>query len=64
MEKTISSNQAGLIFCVFAISLKLSALPALMFSFSGNDSYITILIALIFDFIGTAVSSLVSAVPS
>ena len=55
MEKTISSNQAGLIFCVFAISLKLSALPALMFSFSGNDSYITILIALIFDFIGTLI---------
>lgn len=55
MKKTISSNQAGLIFCIFAISLKLSALPSLMFTYSGNDSYITCLIALIFDFIGTIV---------
>lgn len=55
MEKTISSNQASLIFCIFAIGLKLSALPATMFSYSGNDSYITCLIALIFDFIGTLI---------
>ena len=53
MEKTISPNQTGLIFSIFAISLKMSALPAIMFSYSGNDCYITCLIALIFDFIGT-----------
>lgn len=55
MEKTISTNQASLILCVFTIALKLSALPAIMFFFSGNDSYITCLIALIFDFIGTVI---------
>ena len=53
MEKTISPNQTGLIFSIFAISLKMSALPAIMFSYSGNDCYITCLIALIFDFLGT-----------
>ena len=55
MEKTLSTNQASLIFCVFTIGLKLSALPALMYTYSGNDSYIVCLIALIFDFIGTFV---------
>ena len=55
MEKTLSTNQASLIFCVFTIGLKLSALPALMYNYSGNDSYVVCLIALIFDFIGTFV---------
>lgn len=55
MNKTVSSNQASLIFCIFTIGLKLSALPSLMYTFSGNDSYITCLIALIFDFIGTLI---------
>lgn len=53
MGKTISPNQTGLIFSIFAISLKMSALPAIMFSYSGNDCYITCFIALIFDFLGT-----------
>lgn len=53
MEKTISANQASLIFCVFIIGLKLSALPSLMYNYSGTDSYIVCLIALIFDFLGT-----------
>lgn len=55
MEKTISSNQASLIFCIFSIGLKLSALPSLMYSFAGNDSYITCLIALAFDFVGAVI---------
>lgn len=55
MEKTISTNQAGLIYSVFTIALKLSALPSLMFRYAGNDSYIACLIALIFDFVGTLV---------
>ncbi len=53
MTKTISANQAGLIFSVFTIALKLSALPSLMFSYCGNDSYIACLIALLFDLLGT-----------
>lgn len=53
MEKTISTNQAGLIYCIFTISLKLSALPSLMFSYAGNDSYIACLIALIIDVLAT-----------
>ena len=53
MEKTISTNQAGLIYCIFTIALKLSALPSLMFSYAGNDSYIACLIALIIDMIAT-----------
>lgn len=55
MEKTISTNQASLILCIFTIALKLSALPAIMFFFAGNDSYITCSIALAFDFIGTLI---------
>lgn len=55
MEKTISTNQASLILCIFTIALKLSALPAIMFSYAGNDSYVTCLIALVFDFIGTVI---------
>ena len=55
MEKTLSTNQASLIFCIFTVGLKLSALPALMYNYAGNDSYIVCLIALIFDFIGTLV---------
>lgn len=55
MEKTISTNQASLIMCIFTIALKVSALPAIMFSFAGNDSYISCLIAIIFDFIGTVI---------
>ena len=53
MEKTISTNQAGLIYCIFTISLKLSALPSLMFSYAGNDSYVACLIALIIDMFAT-----------
>lgn len=53
MEKTISTNQAGLIYCIFTIALKLSALPSLMFSYAGNDSYIACLIALIIDMFAT-----------
>jgi len=59
MEKTVSSNQASLIFCVFTIGLKLSALPALMYNYAGNDCYIVCLIALIFDFLGTLVIVLI-----
>ncbi|MGN0961235.1 MAG: GerAB/ArcD/ProY family transporter [Christensenellales bacterium] len=55
MEKTISTNQASLILCIFTVALKLSALPAIMFFYSGNDSYIACLIALIFDFVGTII---------
>ena len=55
MEKTLTTNQASLILCIFTVALKLSALPALMFSYSGNDSYIACLIALIFDFLGTLI---------
>lgn len=53
MEKTISTNQAGLIYCIFTIALKLSALPSLMFSYAGNDSYIACLIALVIDMLAT-----------
>ena len=55
MEKTVSSNQAGLLLAVFTVSLKLSALPALLFGLCGNDSYIACLIALTLDFIGTLI---------
>lgn len=55
MEKTISTNQASLMICIFTIALKVSALPAIMFSFAGNDSYISCLLAIIFDFIGTVI---------
>lgn len=53
MEKTISTNQSGLIYCIFTIALKLSALPSLMFSYAGNDSYIACLIALFIDMLAT-----------
>ncbi len=55
MEKTISTNQTGLIYCIFTIALKLSALPSLMFSYSGNDSYVACLIALIIDMLATLI---------
>ncbi|MBQ7351307.1 MAG: GerAB/ArcD/ProY family transporter [Clostridia bacterium] len=55
MEKTVSTNQAGLILCIFTIAIKLSALPALMFSYSGNDCYIACFISLVVDFIGTII---------
>ena len=55
MEKTISTNQTGLLLAVFTIALKLSALPAICYSLSGASSYVTITIALILDFIGTIV---------
>ena len=55
MEKTISTNQTGLIYSVFTIALKLSALPALMFTYAGNDSYVACFIALVFDFLGTLI---------
>ena len=55
MEKTISTNQAGLIYCIFTIALKLSALPSLMFSYAGNDSYIACLIALVIDMLATII---------
>lgn len=55
MEKTISTNQASLILCIFTIALKLSALPAIMFFYTGNDSYVACAIALAFDFIGTLI---------
>ena len=53
MKKTISTNQSGLIYCIFTIALKLSALPSLMFSYAGNDSYVACLIALIIDMLAT-----------
>ena len=55
MEKTISTNQAGLIYCIFTIALKLSALPSLMFSYAGNDSYMACMIALIIDMLATII---------
>lgn len=55
MEKTISTNQTGLIYCIFTIALKLSALPSLMFSYAGNDSYVACLIALIIDMLATLI---------
>ena len=55
MEKTISSNQAGLLNAVFTVSLKLSALPALLYGICGNDAYIACLISLILDFLGTLI---------
>ncbi len=53
MEKTVSTNQTGLIYCIFTIALKLSALPSLMFSYAGNDSYVACLIALVIDMVAT-----------
>lgn len=53
MKKTISTNQAGLIYCIFTIALKLSSLPSVMFSYAGNDSYIACLIALLIDMTAT-----------
>lgn len=55
MEKKISTNQASLILCIFTIALKLSALPAIMFFYAGNDCYITCAVALAFDFVGTLI---------
>jgi len=55
MEKTVSINQASLILCIFTIGIKLSALPALMYIYSGNDSYITCLIAVAIDYICTLI---------
>ena len=55
MEKIISTNQSGLIYCIFTIALKLSALPSLMFSYAGNDSYVACLIALVIDMLATFV---------
>lgn len=55
MKNKISTNQTSLIICIFTIALKVSALPAIMYSFAGNDSYISCLIAIVFDFIGTVV---------
>lgn len=55
MAKTISTNQASLIFCIFSVGLKLSALPSLMYGFAGNDSYVACLIALAFDFVGAII---------
>lgn len=55
MAKTISSNQAGLLNSVFTISLKLTALPALLFGVCGNDAYIACLISLVLDFVGTLI---------
>ena len=53
MEKTISSNQAGLILILFTIGLKFSVLPAIMCDYASNNGYIVCLIALVFDFLGT-----------
>lgn len=55
MERKISNNQACLIACLFILALKFSALPAIMFTFSGNDSYVACTIALVIDFIGTII---------
>lgn len=55
MEKTISSNQASLILSIFTIALKLSALPTIMFTYSGNDCYVACAIALAIDFICTII---------
>jgi len=52
-EKTISSNQAALILILFTVGLKFSVLPAIMYDYAANNSYIVCLIALIFDFLGT-----------
>lgn len=55
MTKTLTTNQASLILSLFTVALKLSALPALMFAYSGNDCYIACLIALVFDFLGSLI---------
>ena len=52
-EKTITSNQAGLILILFTVGLKFSVLPAIMCDYASNNGYIVCLIALIFDFLGT-----------
>lgn len=53
MEKTISSNQAGLILILFTVGLKFSVLPAIMCDYASNNGYIVCLIALILDFLCT-----------
>lgn len=53
MEKSISSNQAGLILILFTVGLKFSVLPAIMCDYASNNGYIVCLIALILDFLCT-----------
>lgn len=65
MDKKISHNQAGLILCIFTISLKLSALPAIMYIFSQTDAYVVCFIATIFDFLGTLIiAHIISKMPN
>ncbi len=65
MEKKISTNQASLIFIIFTIGLKLSVLPAIMNDFAANSSYISCLIALVIDFLGTLlVISIITKIPN
>ena len=53
MEKSISSNQAGLILILFTVGLKFSVLPAIMCDYASNNGYIVCLIALVLDFLCT-----------
>ena len=55
MKKLLTTQQAGLIIILFTVALKLSVLPAMMYDYSGSNSYITCLIALGFDLIFTIV---------
>lgn len=65
MEKKISTNQASLLFVIFTIGLKLSVLPAIMNDFAASSSYISCLIALVLDLMGTLlVISIISKIPS
>lgn len=65
MEKKISTNQASLLFIIFTIGLKLSVLPATMNDFAANSSYISCLIALVIDFLGTLlVISIITKIPN
>lgn len=65
MEKKISTNQASLLFVIFTIGLKLSVLPAIINDFAASSSYVSCLISLIIDFIGTLlVVSIITKIPN
>ncbi len=49
--KALTTKQAGILLCLSIISLKLLIFPALMSSFSGNDTYISVTFALLIDLV-------------
>lgn len=59
MKKLLTTNQAGLIIILFTVALKLSVLPAILYDYSGSNSYIACLIALLFDLLFAVIILLV-----